>query len=73
MKDPKIMELDGVLDPYSEQKLPRGRKVRCNTTVNGVTMCRAEKDKYWGIIILAVLGMVALAILFSVKITITPI
>ena len=71
MKDSKIMELDGVVDPYTEKNLPKGRRVKCYTTVNGVTMCRTDKDKYWAIIILGIIGMILLVLLFSIKITIT--
>ena len=72
MKDTDIMKLDGVVDPYNEIQLPKGRKVRCYKTVNGVTMCRVEKESFLVLALLTILGMIILAILFSIKITIIP-
>jgi len=76
IKDENIMLQDGIINPYCEKKLERGKKVICRKTINGITMCRLDnmkEDKYGWMICLLSLSIICIVLLFSLQISIKSI
>lgn len=72
--DPKkkeIMEKEGIYNPYSEERLPKGSKVKCKKSVNGVTFCTVERKTHKWNICIASLIFLLIILIFSLRVNIS--